>query len=415
MGFRRTCHTVLLLLAAWPASGLAQERGGPIAAGSASIAGRVVDARSGAPLANVAVRLFEPLSSRGADTKTGADGRYEFTGIAAGEFTVVASSDTHGRTCHGATDLFRVRCGPVAVVRDQRLAGVDFRLPESASISGMVVDHEGRAVAGATVTTMFGPLPGNRFVSGPDGKFQLTNVLPGENRVVVEPAAREGEAEPPVAYYPDGGHFLPFEPGERISGVRVALPRIATREITARVTSDVPGVSGIVTMIASAQPRMSRRLTLSAEGVATVRGLREGRYFIYARGAAPDTSVAAFQVVEVLDGGYEVALSLQPTGRVTGRIVAERGGLPPMDGVRVEASWVQDDAVVEPLARDDAEAGPDGYFRIDHLFGTRVIQLVGLSPEWRVVSIRHGRADVTSGVDVPAGTTVDLTIVVGRR
>jgi len=415
MRFWRSRHAAAFLLAALTVCGLAQERGGPIAAGSASIAGQVVDAQSGAPLANVAVRLFEPLTSRDADSKTDADGRYEFTGIAAGEFTLVATSDTHGRACHGATDTFRARCVAVAVVRDQQLSGIDFRLLEGAAISGIVVDHEGRGVAGATVTTLFGPLPGNRFVSGPGGRFQLTNVMPGENRVMVEPAAQPGEPEPPATHYPDGGHFLQFKPGERISGVTIALPRISASEITTRVTSDVPGVSGIVTMIASAQPRMSRRLTLSADGVATVRGLREGRYFIYARGAAPDTTVAAFQAIEVVDGGYEVTLSLQPTGRVTGRIVAERGGLPPLDGVRVEASWVQDDAVVEPLGRDGAEAGLDGYFRIDGLFGTRVIQLAGLSPEWRVVSIRHGRADVPTGVDVPAGSTVELTVVVGRR
>lgn len=389
---------------------------GPVNPGSSAIGGRVSDARTGAALAGVTVRMFESRTSRSAETTTDQDGRYEFAGIADGEFTIVASSDTHGRACHGATDLYQVRCVAVAVVRDQQLSGIDFQMPESAAISGIVVDHDGRGVARARVMTMFGPLPGNRSVTGPDGRFQLTNVMPGENRVVVEPTAAPGEPEPPTAAYPDHGQFLPIKPGERVSGVTITVTRLALSEVSARVSSAVPGVDGMVVMIASARPRMTRRMPFSADGIASTRGLREGRYYVYARGQAPDGTVASFEVLDLVEGSHEVSLPLQPTGRVTGRVVAERGGLPPLNGVSVEAVWTDDGLMIEPLARDEATVGPDGVFRVDHLFGTRTLQVIGLSQEWRVQSVQLGGRDVAaSGVDIAPGAVVDVTIVVAQR
>lgn len=41
--------------------------------------------------------------------------------------------------------------------------------------------------------------------------------------------------------------------------------------------------------------------------------------------------------------------------------MSDRGGLVPIGSVRVEATWTHDGVVIEPLARDDVEVGPDGY------------------------------------------------------
>ena len=87
-----------------------------------------------------------------------------------------------------------------------------------------------------------------------------------------------------------------------------------------------------------------------------------------------------------------------------------------MNGVSVEAVWTDDGLMIEPLARDEATVGPDGSFRVDHLFGTRTLKVIGLSPGWRVQSVRLGGRDVTaSGVDIAPGAVVDVTIVVARR
>jgi hypothetical protein len=376
----------------------------------------VIDAASAEPLGAVVVRLFDPRSMRAAERKTTSEGTYEFAGIADGSYTVTASSETHGRSCYGAVDRYRMQCVSVSVVRDQRLSAVDFRMPRGASIRGVVLDHEGRPVAGAGVASQLGIASGNRAVTARDGSFELTNLMPGEDRLAVQPPATPGASQPPLAFYPLGGQFLEVASGERITGVTIVLPYIAFSSITANVSSSTSDITDVTAMVASATPRMSRRLDLSAEGTGTIDGLREGRYFVYARAQTPRGTVAAFEVVDLVEGGYDVALRLAPIGRITGRIVAERGGIPPVDGLRVEAVWVYDGVSVEPLGRDEVDVGPDGHFEIDRLFGTRILQISGLSPEWRVQAVRHGRTDVISaGVDVAAAATVDVIIVVSRQ
>lgn len=408
-------YAVVLALLSMAAPTQSRSPGQPIEPGTSAIAGRVLDAKTAQPLERVLVRLFELNTGRVAEYRTTVDGTYAFGDIAQGEYSVTAISDSHGQSCYGATDLFRAQCMVIAVVRGQRLSGIDFQMPAGAAISGVVVDHNGRPVRGARVMTRFAPLPGNQFQTGGDGRFQLTNLMPGENQVVVEPASAPGEPEPPATLYPGERQFLPFESGQQITGVTIALPRVASSTLTTRVAA-AADVDSIVMMVASVHPRTSRRLLLSPDGVATARWLRDGRYYVYARGQSPNATVASFQVVDLLDGDYDVSLKLQPTGRITGRITAERGGLPSLDGVTVEAVWTEDGATIDPLARDEAIPAADGRFRIDNLFGTRMLHVSGLSSGWRVVAVRVGSRDVAqTGVDIASGADADVTIVVGRE
>ena len=161
---------------------------------------------------------------------------------------------------------------------------------------------------------------------------------------------------------------------------------------------------------------MVRTIALDPDGAGSVQGLLEGRYFIAAQAEGDSEPLVAFEIAEVLDHTVELALLLQEPGRITGRVVAERGGLPPLADVRIAAKWTDNGEEINPLATDDAAVGPDGSFRIDGLFGLRSVQLLGLSSEWQVQSIRQGRSEIaTTGVSIPHGATLDLVITVGRR
>ena len=121
-------------------------------------------------------------------------------------------------------------------------------------------------------------------------------------------------------------------------------------------------------------------------------------------------------MVDFIEDSYEARLQLLPTGSIAGRIVVESGGLPPLDGVMVGASWIYDGAEVNPLAADETTVAPDGSFRVDNLFGTRKLQLRALGLEWEVAAIRQDRTDVTgSGVIVVPDATTPATIVLRRR
>lgn len=420
---RHQLFAVVSCVVAVTTAGLsAQPRGpGPIASGTASIRGTVFDAQSGEPLADVAVRLGDPQSMLSREVKTNADGVYAFAAIAAGEYTVMASSWTHIRQCHGATDQFRMQCVRVLVVPDQQRPGIDFRLQRGAILRGRVVDHEGRPVAGASVWAAGKVIPAIPGVSDKDGAFELTNILGDEVTVAVDPRGAPDEPRPPTIYYPgvvDPQEATTFDvsPGSVATGLSIVLPRVASSSITMRVASSASAVPGVIASLIAVQPRMVRPIDLSAEGVGTVRGLPEGRYFVSARARSGDDMLAAFEVVDLVRETYDLNLLLQPAGRITGRMVAQRGGLPPIGGVRVAAAWIDHGVEVDPLVPDQVEAGPDGFFSIDGVFGTRTLQLIGLSTEWQVQAVLHGRSDITTtGVEVLPDATVEVTIVLARR
>lgn len=76
---------------------------------------------------------------------------------------------------------------------------------------------------------------------------------------------------------------------------------------------------------------------------------------------------------------------------------------------------VEADVEINPSAKDQVPVEADGTFRIDDVFGRRAFTLLRLSPDWRLHSILQGRSEVTSGIDVPLDTTVEVTIVLTRR
>jgi hypothetical protein len=124
----------------------------------------------------------------------------------------------------------------------------------------------------------------------------------------------------------------------------------------------------------------------------------------------------AYEIVDYVEGVYEVALQLQPAGRIHGSIVSEKGGLPPLSGVTIKAPLFHDDVEINPLSPDQGDVAEDATFEIEGMFGQRQLQVMGLDPGWTVVAIRQGRSDVAPrGIDVPLDATVEVSIVIGRR
>jgi hypothetical protein len=194
--------------------------------------------------------------------------------------------------------------------------------------------------------------------------------------------------------------------------IELRLPRVTAAAITATVLGpDGFSLDGLRLM----QPEKHINLPISSDnGVGRVINLRSGRYLIEARARHDGKSLAAFEFVELQDVDLEVALTLQPTGDINGRIVAGRDGLPPLDGVRVAAVWVRDGTELDPMGLDEITVGPDGVFRMNALFGRRVFRVIGLPADWHVTQITAGRSDVTAGLDVTTGL-IELTIHVSRR
>jgi hypothetical protein len=222
-------------------------------------------------------------------------------------------------------------------------------------------------------------------------------------------------------YYPGGLSWeeaggVVLEAGKVTDRLTITVPRIYENVLTVVVPPADATISGIAVSVLQASPLAARKIDLNVEGVGTLKGVQPGRYFVSARAESRDKQWAAYEVVDFIEDAYEARLQLLPTGSIAGKIVTDKGGLPPLEGVIAGASWMHDGAEVNPLDVDEVAVAADGSFRIENIFGTRQLRLRALGLEWEVAAIRQDRTDVTaSGVVVVPDATTQATIVLRRR
>ncbi|HEX6163776.1 MAG TPA: hypothetical protein VFZ31_10440, partial [Vicinamibacterales bacterium] len=207
-----------------------------------------------------------------------------------------------------------------------------------------------------------------------------------------------------------------LEAGKVTNDLTIIVPRINENVLTVVVPPADATITQMAVSVLREAPLAVRQLDLDAEGIGTLKGVVPGRYFVAARAASRDKQWAGFEVVDFIEDSYEARLQLLPTGSIAGKIVGEKGEVPPFEGVIAGASWIYDGAEVNPLNVDEAPVAADGSFRIDNLFGTRSLRLRALGLEWEVAAVRQGRTDVTAaGIIVAPDATTEATIVVRRR
>lgn len=402
----------------------------PLAPGTASIEGRVLDGASEKPVAGVEVRLTDTSLVRetnvgsvrsfirGATTKTDRNGFFAFEKVAGGTYSLFAISPRHLPGCYGSTPQMPRRCVPLEIASDQQLREIAVYLEPGGMVTGTVFDHEGRAVP--NIAVLASPTDQERGLGGvaesdANGRFEIGGLRAGPVLLRTEVVGKGGVG-PYRVYYPGVLDSADAQPLAIEAGATVEIDLRLPRVTAAAITATVLGPDGFsLDRLRLMQPEKNIHLPISSDnGVGRVINLRSGRYLIEARARLGEKSLAAFEFVELQDVDLDVALVLQPTGDISGRIVADRGGVPPLDGVRVAAVWVRDGTDLDPMGLDEISVGPDGVFRMNALFGTRVFKVIGLPAEWHVAQITAGRSNVTAGLDVATGLT-ELTIHVSRR
>ena len=395
--------------------------------GTGAISGRVLDAQSGEPLANVMVSLTAPRVQGGSMTTTDIEGYYRFDKLAEHDYHIGTFDQLYVRACHGATDTAQMNCGPVTVSRDQHRTGIDLKVTLSAIIRGRVVDENGRAIGGALVRAGLAPaMSAAGFPSGsqtkPDGSFELQGLAGGDNVLAVDMPATVDKPRRPSVFYPgvlaaEDAQPIRVTGGLITSDIIFKYPKIANRSLTVRISTPASGATDIRAWLYRIEPRMTREIPLNADGAGSVSGLLEGRYFIASGAEADSKPLIAFEVADLFGDSVEMALLLQEPGHITGKVIAERGDPPSLSGVRIAAKWIDDDgAEIDPVGLNEVEVSLDGSFRIDEVFGLRSLNVAGLPAEWRVQSIWQGRTEISAaGVTVAPGTTLDIVVRVARR
>ena len=409
----------------------------PLLAGTASIHGRVIDAHSGEPIEGAEVRLVDDTIetetkefrgrtvatrqfARSNKTLSGRDGSYAFDGIRDGTYRLFVTHRMFLPSCRGPA-LVRSQCDVITVAVDQRIADANMSLSPGGIIRGRVLDKDGSPIEGATIRPEYAdPLTqsANSVMSGADGRFEIRSLPPGQALVRLEPPGGR-PAWHRIMYYP-GVHARDEAQPVTTEAGKIVEIEINLRDIpTATIRTTLSGPDGFHLQrmtLANPDTRLLRSLNVAADGAASIGDLDEGRYAIAATATVGSDTFAAYQLIIVGAGEYEVPMSLAPTATVTGRIVVDRGGVPPIGNITVEAHWIASGGTrLDLTGPDRASPSPDGSFSLRGLFGRRQIDLFGLSEVWRVVAVRAGRSDVTAGIDLAPGSTTEITVVVARR
>lgn len=282
------------------------------------VEGRVTGPK-GAPLADVEIRgfvdpPFEQLARVAGRTLSGPDGRYRLH-LAAGRAIL------HAR-------------GEGVVPQQEALelpadgATLEFKLEADAPIGGIVVDEAGKPLAGAKVTARRqGQLLDDRMaLSGPDGRFRLGGLSPGE----VELVATHAEMKP--------GHVTVTAPS---SGARLALARGGEARGVVKHGDGRPIEARLRTLRHGLPPDVradvSHETRSGPDGRFRLSGLDDGRWVIEASPIDPAAGAPVHAVVTLEQGrAPEVEILFPRTGAIDGVVVDEHGQ--PLARVHVRAS-----------------------------------------------------------------------------
>ncbi|RPJ62384.1 MAG: hypothetical protein EHM23_03335 [Acidobacteria bacterium] len=224
-------------------------------AATGSIAGVITDERTELPLSGVTVQasLSNPLYSPAASTQSDAEGKYQLTGLAAGEWRLAAMPGTPytyeiytGAYCSSSYECTGAGTN-VSVAADAITSGINFALVKFGTISGTITDQQTSApIANVDLRAYRGSSSYKRASSDSAGRYSLgaSRLLPGTYKLV---------ADHPL--YIDELHSdIPFENGSDLSvGTDIVV------ESGSQVTIDfqllVAGsISGVVTEATTGNP-----------------------------------------------------------------------------------------------------------------------------------------------------------------
>jgi hypothetical protein len=191
--------------------------------GSVPIVGRLVDERTGSPVAGAQIAA----EGGGTDETTTSenDGSFEISSLTIGQYKLHIDHQ----------DYLGLQIDARARERDERVDLGDIRLAPAAGAAGEVVDALGEPVPGATVT---GPRASPFATCDDEGHFVLRGLPPGTTTLRgAHPVAGRAESAP-----------LALRPGERVEGVRIRLggrlrDPTATEEGTAATSAAQTGVA----------------------------------------------------------------------------------------------------------------------------------------------------------------------------
>jgi hypothetical protein len=346
---------------------LCQQRDVPMArpAATASIGGTVMsDHPQPKPLRRVRVTLNGGGLSPGRTTITADDGTFVFDGLPSGRYTVAATKDGYVTMNYGAARPLRPGVDiPVETGETRR---VTLTLSRGAVITGTVVDADGAPTHGVLMTALnyrYVGLTGERRAlpagvsAGPSddrGVYRIFGLPPGdyvimgqirqvgpmqaiELRTVSQDTLSRRKVSLVPSYHPataDVGRAarVTVSAGEERGGIDVQMQYVST----ATVSGAAPVIADVftyVTLIRTGEAfgvDGSKGSNAGEGGRFSFTGVAPGQYSVIARSNPPSGNLWGKADI-VVDGEdvASVAIAMQPTLKISGRVVFEGSRPPP--------------------------------------------------------------------------------------
>ena len=397
------------------------------AEGDSSIAGRVVDVATNAPIPRAQVQALG--DDRVVDAITDDLGRFQLAGLSAGPWRVTVSKSGYFTTQVGQRHPFESPPRITLTPRQRLMA--DVALSRGGVIAGRIQDETGEPLAGLRVRVYRARMAaGHRrldAVGAADftddtGAYRIYGLPPGDYFVGaslrVAPADSVVETTYAPTYYPGTGDLASAQRIRIASGIEAtavfSLLPVRNVRITGTVaTSAGAPASALLTLTSGAAELGSLGVGAATreDGSFTLPDVAPGRYTLSAvlRGDGPAEHGALTMTVGAEDVSG-IALVTGPAARLRVRVASDTGAsgaLP--SGVSVTAAGVR--AGVAVLSHGSGRA-----FELGDLVEPFRLRVAGLGESWAVKSVAVDGVDVTDGiVGLSAGQVGDARVVLTDR
>ncbi len=417
-----------------------------------SVQGRVTDAVSGNGIGGATVHLFarNARGNNGQESPSAAsleDGSFRLEPVPPGTYVLTVNHPNY-RNTSGRNQTLSISDG-------QQVTDVAIQMSPLATISGRILDDEGRPAAGANVE-LFATYNsrgrtqlrrGSTTTANKAGEYLIKKVNPGRYYLAATAAEdTESDDKPaneetataslssvrtfsPKALTPDGASLIEIVTGSDASGVDVRLQRAAVFHVRGKVETLIPGAlqSGATVSLAPrdsvATGGLEKSVKTESNGTFGFDGVPPGSYTLWLLGSyAPGVEqnrrggrrrLLAHLDIDVNAGDTNgVVLSLMPPINLNGQVVLSNA--PP------NANPAQMRINFQPAGQarsgnfQSIPVSANGSFSVQDIEpGEYMVRAMNAPSGSYVQSVTYNRQDVlASGIDLAQGGAGEIQVVV---